>query len=268
MSSSLRSSTARFRRPPLTRSEPLRGIGQLYRVAEGPGSAIGGVPLSSAEDAVVAAVRMGYRVAQTHVDKAARITDRLRDASERAVGPEPERQAIDATERLVGKALLTGLEWLEGAASEPGNPLRRYASAQYKLLGALLGLSLDKDVATGGAPRSAEPTSASATAAPPEARRERTLAGNVSVMHRRGARRPVLVRALHFDVPIVEGEFDLPLFGGAKFAKSPHSATLVLTPGEAAVLQITTAARGPSAIWRAAICTPKGEQLGWIELEV
>src|SRR6185295_11494907 len=103
MSTASRSSagSAWVRLPDLDRYAPIRGVGGVYRSAEVPGGSIAGVPLTSAEDAVVAAVRMGYRVAETHIDRAGRLAKRLRSAGERSVGAEPERQAVDATEKLV-----------------------------------------------------------------------------------------------------------------------------------------------------------------------
>lgn len=256
------SKASAYRRPSLERSAPLRGAGQMYRSAEGPGTALGGVPLSSAEDAVVAAVRMGYRVAQAQVDRAARIGERMRQAGERAVGAEPERQAVDATERLVSKALLTTLEWLEGLAAEPGSPLRRYATTQYKLLGALLGLQVD--AAAPAAPASAAPSE------PPTARepaRERARRG-VKVMHRDGARRAVQPLRLHLDRPVEDSLHHLLFYGAAHCAGSVFQADLEFAAGQAAVLHITTAADSPAGIWKAAICAPDGEQLGWIEIEL
>ena len=224
----------------------------MYRSAEGPGSAIGGVPLSSAEDAVVAAVRMGYRVAQTQVDRAERFTERLRGAGDRAVGPEPERQAVDATEMLVSKALLTGLEWLEGVAAEPGSPLRRYATAQYKLLGAMLGLQAGKEDASGAA---------AAPRPKPEPRA-------VRVMHRGGARRPVRVRVLHLDQHDADEEIELQFYCAADLESAPLEATVALMRGQPAVLHIKTVARSPAGLWKAALCANSGEQLGWIEIEL
>lgn len=45
-------------RPQLEDAGPIRNAAGFFRTAEGGGSALGGVPLVAAEDAVVAAVRM------------------------------------------------------------------------------------------------------------------------------------------------------------------------------------------------------------------
>jgi len=251
-------------RPSPRQTGPLRGLGQLYRSAEVPGTTLGGVPLSSAEDAVVAAVRMGYRVAQAQVDKAGRIGERLRSAGERAVGPDPEGQAADATERLVSSALLTGLAWLEGLAAEPGSPLRRYATAQYRLLGALLGLQLGKDEPVASVPPHPEPHPAATRPEAPRSPARRV----VSVVHCGGARRPVQVRALQLDEPGAQGEYELLFYGPGEFAITDVAPTLMLAAGRPALLRIETARETPAGVWKAAVCAPEGEQLGWIEIEL
>ena len=262
---------AGYQRPLLSRAAPLRGAGQLYRGAEGPGTALGGVPLSSAEDAVVAAVRMGYRVAQAQVDRAGRIGKRLRHAGERAVGAEPERQAVDATEQLVSSALLTMLEWFEGVAAEPGSPLRRYAAVQYKLLGAMLGLQVD--AAAGATAASAASAAAAATPAPAAstpvraAQRDAGRRG-ATVRHRGGARRAVRVLQLRLDHPAAEGNFALLFYDAQQVTSAPIEADLTLVIEQPALLHISTAADSPAGIWKAAVCAPDGEQLGWIEIEL
>ena len=250
-----------FKRPALSRSEPMRHIGTLYRSAEGPpGSAIGGVPLSSAEDAVVAAVRMGYRVAQLHIDRTGRLAERLNRAAERAVGPEPQRQAVDATEQLIGKAMLAGLEWLEGAAAESGSPLRRYANAQYKLLGTLLGLQAE-----------ATPGAAATTHAPPaEAPRPSAPSAvyrAVRVKHRGKERRAVKAPRVQLDCD-VEGGFPSIRFYAVTQPDLHLVGELQIAAAQPALLYIDTGSASPAGLWRAAVCADDGEQLGWVEFEL
>jgi hypothetical protein len=253
-------SAAWFRRPTLERSEPLRHAGTLYRSAEGPaGAALGGVPLASAEDAVVAAVRMGYRVAQAHVDRAGRLAERLSSAGERAAGPEPHRQAADATEQLVIKSLLVAVQWLESAAAEPGSPLRRYANAQYKLLGALLGLQ------PGGVPAPPQPQPPAAAAPNAEAPRAGRAAVRVVLLSETS--RAVQAHRLCLHKADVEGHFKLTFHCAAE-PGSTLSATLQLDGPQAAELCIDPDAASPAGLWTAAVRAPDGEQLGRIEIEL
>src|SRR6266508_509068 len=138
--------TAWLARRPLKRTAPDRRAGNYFRSAaeDGKGKdgkAIGGIPLNSTEASVVAAVRMAYEVAEVQIDRSARLARRLRDAGDQAAGPHSSRQALDATERLVFRAMMAFLGWLETAAADNGNALKRLAAAQYRLLGALLGVT-------------------------------------------------------------------------------------------------------------------------------
>ena len=249
-----------YSRPALQRTAPLRGAGQLYRSAEGPGSALGGVPLSSAEDAVVAAVRMGYRVAQNQIDRAGHIGERLRRAGERAVGAEPEAQAVDATERLVNKAVLSGLEWLEGLAAEPGSPWRRYATAQYKLLGALLGLKADAQPDTPSAAVPATPRPASKPTLV-------SAGAGIRIFHGGKAGRPLRVLRQHMDRLPGTGTFELR-FHGPHGTDQLLEADLVVAEDRPPVLLFKNNSACPAGTWAAAVCSPdQHEQLGWIEIE-
>ena len=89
---------------------------------------------------MTAAVRMAYKVAAAQVDRSSRLAQRLRDAGDRAVGPGSDRQALDATERLVFRAMMGGLTWLETAAAERDSPLKRLLAAEYRIVGSMLGL--------------------------------------------------------------------------------------------------------------------------------
>src|SRR6266700_4098434 len=83
-------------RPPLERDGPIRVVQGIYRSAEkGPdGSGI-------TEDAVVAAVRMAYKVAQESIARSTRLSQRLRKAGDRAAGPRSTRKAADASQEFV-----------------------------------------------------------------------------------------------------------------------------------------------------------------------
>lgn len=130
-----------WKRPELTARAPNRAIGGLYRIAPGQkgGKIFGGVPLQTTEDAVVAAVRTGYRIADAQIEHGMRIAQELRGAAQRAGAGEPKDMLTNA-EALIGRALQLMAEWLETLAAEPSSPLKRLLSAQYRLLGALIGL--------------------------------------------------------------------------------------------------------------------------------
>src|SRR6266699_1752243 len=90
-------------RDPLPRTRPDRCAANYYRSAAADSNgeddkAIGGIPLSSTESAVVAAVRMAYRVAEVQIDRSARLAQRLREAGDQATGPNSDQRALDATE--------------------------------------------------------------------------------------------------------------------------------------------------------------------------
>ena len=53
-----------WKRPNVSRTGPVRSAGGFYRTSQS-GRALGGVPLTTSEDAVVAAVRLAYDVAET-----------------------------------------------------------------------------------------------------------------------------------------------------------------------------------------------------------
>ena len=98
------------------------------------------VPLTEAEDAIVAAVRMAYGVASAQVERSGRLAQRLREAGDREIGERSDRKAIDATEQLVFRAMMSALGWLEGLAAEGDSPLKRLVLAQYRILGSVLGI--------------------------------------------------------------------------------------------------------------------------------
>ena len=68
----------------------------------------------------------GYKVAEAQIDRSARLARRLREAGDQAVGPRSDRQALDATEQLVFRAMMARPE-LARRVRRPrrGNPLKR-----------------------------------------------------------------------------------------------------------------------------------------------
>ena len=128
--------TPRFRRPLLVEKGPDRRAGTLFR---SDGAGIGGFTLQDTEAAAIAAVRAGYRVAELQIERMQKLGTRMSSAGERVAGAEPNRQAVDHTEELINKGVLAGLAWVEGLAAEPGSPLHRFVTAQYRMLGGILG---------------------------------------------------------------------------------------------------------------------------------
>ena len=124
------------RRSPARPARPEASIGPR-RIAQAKRKS---VPLTEAEDAVVAAVRMAYGVASAQVERSGRLAQRLREAGDRAIGERSDRKAIDATEQLVFRAMMSALAWLEGLAAEGDSPLKRLVLAQYRILGSILGI--------------------------------------------------------------------------------------------------------------------------------
>src|SRR5262245_4046410 len=191
-----------FTRPYLPRSGPDRRAANYYRSAAGDGTgtdgtALGGIPLASAEAAVVAAVRMAYKVADAQIDRSARLARRLHEAGDQAIGRDSDKRALDAAERLVSKAFMTFLGWVETAALEDGSPLKRLAVAQYRLLGAFFGVT---DPVEHGAPPDPAPPRYDAQ---PSAEPPRDVA--LRVQHTGQERRAVDVRACSYTGAVAAG---------------------------------------------------------------
>jgi hypothetical protein len=253
-----------FRRPELKTKGPDRRARGFYRMADRGEGTLAGMPLDSAEEAAVAAVRLGYKVAATQIERSGRLAQRLRDAGQRQAGPDPERQAADATERLLFDSLMTGLEWLEAAAGEPGSPLRRLVAAEYRLLGSLFGLT--------------EPGSATSKPRrePPERDEEDDAAGRRPPRKRTAPTRIFLPRETPRAVRLVsweiEGDLDEHELSVIFYSVNDSDATPIMaqlfldkTPPH---LHVETQPSSPPGPWRGAVCLSTGEQVGIIEMEL
>jgi hypothetical protein len=256
--------TRPYTRPPLAVSRPDRRAGGFYRMADAKGRSMGGVPLDSAEAAVVAAVRLGYKVAATQVDRSARLARRLRDAGDRVDGGDSARKGVDATERLVFRSMMAGLTWLEVLAAERGSPFRRLAAAEFQLLGNLFGLTpaeKSEKVEVRGEDRVARdiPPHVVARGAPLRIR----LIGD------KRARRAVSV--VHWEIGKVDHADLFEVFfhqsGGEGAAIIEGNIALRAADG-VAELRLETRKDSPSGTWRAAVCTADGVQVGVIEIEL
>jgi hypothetical protein len=256
-------------RPQIKRTGPDRSVGNYYRGAADDGKAIGGIPLTSAEAAVVAVVRMAYRVAETQIDRSARLARRLREEGDRAGGPGSPQKALDATERVVFRAAMTLVEWLEGFAADRGNPLQRLAAAQYRLMGALLGLV---------PPETPEPRDARApdrafrradTAGPEHGlpRREDVPSFPVRIRHAGPERRAVRICAWDYTGETGPRQKILVKFYHVRDGSRPPLKGELLIAGRRSVtLTLTTPPSAPAGRWRAAFCDADGVQVGAMEI--
>ena len=252
-----------FTRPYLPRSGPDRRATNYYRSAAGDGTgkdgtALGGIPLASAEAAVVAAVRMAYNVADAQIDRSARLARRLREAGDQAIGRDSDKRALDAAERLVSKAFMTFLGWVETAALEDGSPLKRLAVAQYRLLGAFFGVT---DPVNSAPPDPAP--SRPYTEPPAEPTRDVVL----RVQHTGQERRAVDVRACSYTGDVAAGTTIRVTFYAVEGQRQPVGADVVIDGPRSLTLRLDTGSfSGGSGRWRAALCDADGLQIGQIEI--
>ncbi len=257
-------------REPPERTGPVRHSGGFYRTAEAKDGTAGGVPLNTANDAVVAAVRLAYKVAEDQIDRSTRLARRLRDAGDRAVGTGSDRKAVDATERLVMKALMSGLEWWEGSVAEGRCPVKRLAAAEYQMLGTILGLgpSPDAKPAPGGARERSSPIEDSPHKEIAAVQRQQLSVPKLLIMHtnQQNGRRPVEVE--RWEIARQDAfKTTVFFFSVAHMVGPPIQADLVLSGGNAdAHLTIATPSAAVGGRWRCAICDPIGVQLGFIEI--
>ena len=261
-------------RPGAPDARPNRSFGGLYRTAEEQerGETFGGIPLQTAEDAVVAAVRMGYRVADEQIERGRRIASRLRDAAGRA-GTDGTGDAVDGMEQLLTKSLQTGVEWIEEAARDPRSPLRRLASAQFTLLGSMLGFTTvpgvtpDRPAATPDAKRedaSEGETRDSGIDHEDRLRRGRRAAPRIHHEPKSEAR---AVQIVMWDAKVEPG-YSSPVTFYSLAADPPQSFVATLEHRDRGVIlrfKFEPGQRG--GYWRAAILDDQRMQIGVVEIE-
>lgn len=266
-------------RPSLPERRPNRNIGGLGRSADidEAGTTLAGVPMQTVSDAVMATVKLGYKVADRQIARGRRMGRTLHGAAQRA-GAKDANAVIDNTERLVAQAMGMGLEWLEGAATAEQGPVRRVLKAEYKLLGRLFGLLADDGGApsparapTGG-PAPSDPSSgnpgAEAPAVRPAPAAAPTPAKVLLVRHRAAADQRRDVRVVHAQW---RAEDDAPI--DVHFHHR-SGGTAVVLPARLErlkgrdVLALTTSSALPAGAWRAAVCNADGLQIGTVEIEL
>lgn len=252
------------------RDAPKRTAGGFYRTAENAGMTLGGVPLVDAQDAVVAAVRMAYRVAEAQIERSNRLAQRLRTAGDQAVGPDSGRQAVDATEKLLFNAAMSGLGWLENVAAEGDSPIKRLLATQYRMLGMMLGIvdpasdrapdrAARRADRAAGAPGASSDTRAARPGAPPPS--------SLRIVHRLARGRAVRVTDW---VLSVHGELRAPI---TFYPQTPGEDQVLggdftVTADRVATLRLGVEASIHPGRWRGAICDESQLQVGWIEIEV
>jgi hypothetical protein len=258
-----------FRRPDPAATGPNRGFGGYYRSDDFQikGKDLRGLPLQTAEDAAVAAVRMGYQIVDGQIERGLDMARRLRGAADRAHAPNT-RDALTLAEDLITRAALVGIEFLESASNKPESPLRRVLAADMKLFGSLFGMSLVDEKGQGGSTAPADRSSQTAPDDSDEAEPMPPSSSALRVRHGKGStKRAVSVTRWNLDAT-----------GPATYALSFHllskagndrlNGRLVLGVRPPVVLEIVTTNKQPSGRWRAAVCSTSGDQVGIIEIEL
>jgi hypothetical protein len=261
----------RWSRPSLDRDHPVRTAGGFYRTSDSGEDGLAGLPLVAAEDAVVSAVRMAYKVAQAQVDRSTRLARRLRVAGDRAAGPRSDRKAVDATEELVSRAMMSALTWLEGLSAEGDSPMKRLLLAQYRLIGASLGLTPRSDAPPPASTSSPDATmrGADRAGAPDEAptKSSASLPGLKVILKGRG--RPVRVRSLDISAAAPIDSVDVYFYNSTDINCEPLTAKFEMDARGRATLTFLPQNPAPPGRWRAAICQAvTDEQIGIIEIEM
>lgn len=241
-----------WKRPVPDRTFPKRGAGGFYRTADVPGKSQG-IPLSSGNDALVAAVRLAYRVAEAQVDRSARVARRLRDSGDRVTGGDSARKSADAVERLVMKSILSALEWWETSVAQGRCPVKRVAAAEYRMVGNILGL--------GGARNQAP-----AYEEGPRRARRGPEAGAKRKLRIRLEDKRYAVREVRFELDSAKIDEKLVFHH-----KSGAQLSGELKLGAKATwlnLKFADAQAVPRGTWIAAICSDDGEQVGFLEVKL
>ncbi|WP_088280734.1 hypothetical protein [Ideonella sp. A 288] len=262
---SLRDGHGRYRRVPSAASGPDRRVGGFYRSSDGDAGPrrVIGRPLASTEDAVIAAVRLAYDVADAQVDRSLRIASRLKAAGDTATGTDSDRLALQSLERLALRAGESALAWIELSAAEPGSPLRRVLAAEYRWLGRLFGLTDQAPAATAGSPTSGNVQAAPVPTGGTEATPPRDPA--VLPMMRSEVPRPVRV-SLQAQSDLgsepLRCVFSVP-------GEKPVPALLRFDARRQAwVLELPDLTAHSSATWTAAACADDGVQVAIVKLEL
>lgn len=262
-----------YRRPELPVRGPNRAPGGYYRTTDGQsgGNVFGGMPVQTTEDAVVAAVRTGYRIADAQIERGMRIAESLRGAAQRAGAGEPKDMLANA-ESLAKRSMLLMLDWLETLAAQPSSPLKRMLRAEYRLLGGLIGLEpgawsdLEKNLRK-LARRHDERDQDEVTE--PESHPRSMPSSTLPVIVFDGVPRAVeLVRwQISHDLHDVELEpLKFALSGGLS---TTFGAKIEMRPSDGALLlRLALAADTAEGVWKAPVCGPANELFGVVVISL
>jgi hypothetical protein len=260
--------TSQWKRPEPSATGPDRSVGGYYRTSDRKlaGKDFRGVPLETTEDAVTAAVRIGYQVLDGQIERGLNMARRLRGAAARA-GSTPAN-VLDDAERLITRGVLLGLEWLETTAAQPGGPLARLVTAQSKMLNALLGVTTpEQPAAHRRTPESAERPGPPEEVPPPRSGPRRLP----RIHHAEGStRRAVSVRRFELVPSYRMADSAYPLKFHSVVRRAAHEMDATLTPAakDDAVLEVTTYDKQAPGLWRAAVCDSEGMQFAIVEIEL
>lgn len=216
--------------------------------------------MSKADDAIVAAVRMAYKVADAQVQRSMRLAESLKRTGGRAVGEGIDAGAAKARDRSPTGAAMSALSSLEAAADKGGPPMRLII-AYYDLLGSLLGLTQQEPVSH---PPSRAPGSTFETQ---EDARSYRRVSRVRVFLSGQRKRPVVVRRC-------EVTSAAPLQADVEFYHADNAEAAALKGAFAIAddgeprLTIATEPIAPAGRWKAALCLSDGEQVGLLEIEL
>jgi hypothetical protein len=250
-------------------TRPQRTAGGLYRSIDNEKTGLGGVSMASAEDAMVAAVRMAYDIADNQITRSKRLADRLKGAADRATGNDPKSQkssqdAVDAAGRLVNNAMLSGMSWVEALMAAEDGLAPRLATAQFKAVKSVL-FGRQGEPEKGAAERVEVPSSSPPPRFEPEPPRVRIL---LPKTERRA------IRLVRWEVePSTRSDLSFRFVGRAKPRELDVELTGVLEPpgpkdARPTLTMESTPLEARSGLWRAAVCGADGEQLGIIEIEI
>jgi hypothetical protein len=270
--------------PGLAVTRPNRAFTGIYRSADGQrdGEAIAGVPLQAASDAVVAAVKLGYKVADAQIERGRRLARGLNSAARRGGMPNAS-DPVDAAEHLLIRMAQLGLEWVEGAALEPGGSLRRLTQAQYEAIGSLLGLrrasagappqrATDERSPEGAGTRPVQPppppdASAFDWAAKSAATQQPASSTRMpAVRHKQDSvRRHVRVLKVEVTGTLPSEDLNVTFYYRDDPQRPVLCGTLTVHAEE---LRLVTDASHPAGRWSGALCDADGLQIGLVEIEL